>query len=120
MVEQLISRAFYARNVAHFQHWTAKGKGSYARHTALGSFYDGVVDALDALVEAHQAIHGLVGAIPAPTTNHSDVLLLLKADAEWIEQNHEDICEGNRAIGNLIDSVTSVYLSAIYKLENLE
>lgn len=120
MIEQLISRAFYARNVAHFQHWTAKGKGSYARHMALGSFYDGVVDALDALVEAHQAIHGLVGAIPAPSTTHSDALALLKADAEWIEQNHGEICGGNRAIANLVDGVTETYLSAIYKLENLE
>ena len=120
MIEQLISRVFYARNVAHFQHWTAKGRGSYARHMALGAFYDDVIDALDSLVEAHQAVNGLVGAIPAPDTSHTDVLPLLKANAEWVEQNHEDICGGNRAIANLVDGVTDVHLSAVYKLENLE
>jgi len=120
MIEQLISRVFYARNVAHFLHWTAKGKGSYARHMALGSFYDDIVGALDALVEAHQAVNGIIGAIPAPDTAHADALPLLKANAEWIEQNHDALCGGNRAIANLIDSVTGVYLSAIYKLENLE
>lgn len=120
MIEKLISRVFYARNVAHFQHWISKGKGSYARHMALGSFYDDVIDALDDLVEAFQAVNGLIGAIPAPDTSPSDVLALLKADADWVEQNHPLICEDNRAIANLIDSVTAVYLSAIYKLENLE
>lgn len=120
MIEQLISRVFYARNVAHFQHWTAKGKGSYAKHEALGAFYEDVIGALDALVEAHQAVHGLVGAIPAPDAAHANALPLLKADAEWIEQCHEDICGGNKAIANLVDGVTGVYLSAIYKLENLE
>jgi hypothetical protein len=44
----------------------------------------------------------------------------LKADAEWIEKNHESICKGNRAVANLIDSVTGVYLTTIYKLENLK
>ena len=46
MIEQLISRVFYARNVAHFEHWRAKGEGSYAKHKALGHFYDDIVDCL--------------------------------------------------------------------------
>jgi hypothetical protein len=48
------------------------------------------------------------------------VLKLLEADAAWIEEHHEDICEGNRAVANLIDGVTEVYLSAVYKLRNLK
>jgi uncharacterized protein (UPF0264 family) len=117
MIEKLISRVFYARNLAHWAHWRTK---SYAEHQALGGFYDDVIEALDSLVEAHQAVHGLVGDIPAPGTKDSDVLPVLRADADWIEQNHEAICEGNRAIANLIDGVTGVYLRTIYKLENLK
>jgi hypothetical protein len=49
-----------------------------------------------------------------------DVLKLLEADAAWIEEHHESICEGNRAVANLIDGVTEVYLSAVYKLRNLK
>lgn len=117
MIEKLISRVFYARNLAHWSHWRTK---SYSQHMALGSFYDDVIDAVDALVEAHQAVHGLVGDIPAPSAKGSEVLPVLRSDAEWIEQNHEKICEGNRAIANLIDGVTGVYLRTIYKLENLK
>ena len=120
MIEQLISRVFYARNVAHFEHWRAKGVGSFAKHMALGSFYDDVIDAIDKLVEAHQGAFDLIGNIPAPKTSDGDVLKLLETDAAWIEENHEDVCQGNRAVGNLVDGVTEVYLSTIYKLRNLK
>lgn len=116
MIEQLISRVFYARNLAHFEHFRTK---SYAQHKALGKFYDAVIDALDHLVEAHQGVNGIIGSIPSPTETKSEALKTLKSDAEWIEKNHEGVCGGNRALANLLDNVTSVYLSTIYKLENL-
>ena len=117
MIEQLISRVFYARNLAHYEHWRTK---SYAQHKALGKFYDSIIEALDALVEAYQGLNGLIGSIPSPTDTKGDSLKILKADAEWIEANHEEICGGNRAVANLIDNVTGNYLSTIYKLENLK
>ena len=117
MIEQLISRVFYARNLAHFTHWRTK---SYAQHKALGNFYDDIIDAIDDLVEGYQGAYGLIGTIPAPADAKSDCLATLKADAEWIEAHHEDICKGNRAVANLLDNVTTHYLSTIYKLENLK
>lgn len=119
MIEQLVSRVFYARNLAHFEHWRATGAGSYAKHQALGAFYDDVIEALDTLVEAYQGAFDLIGNIPAPKAGN-DILKALEDDAAWIEENHEDICQGNRAVANLVDGVTGVYLSAIYKLRNLK
>lgn len=118
-VEELISRVFFARNVAHFEHWQANGVGAYARHMALGAFYSGVIEALDALVETYQGAFSLVSAIPSPPTKATDILKILTEDAEWIEENHDDLCEGNRAVANLVDAVTAVYLTTIYKLRNL-
>jgi hypothetical protein len=117
MIEQLISRVFYARNVAHFEHWRTE---SYSEHKALGKFYDNIIDAIDKLVEAYQGAFSLIGNIPAPKVTEPDVLKLLEADAEWIEEHHEDICKGNRAVANLIDGVTEVYLTTVYKLRNLK
>lgn len=120
MIEELISRVFYTRNVAHWQHWRSTGTGSYAKHQALGEFYDGVIDHLDPLVEAYQGAFELVGDIPAPPKAKEDILAHLTQEADWIEEHHEDICQGNRAVANLIDSLTAVYLTAIYKLRNLK
>ena len=120
MIEQLIARVFYARNVAHFEHWKAKGEGSFAKHMALGEFYNAVIEDIDKLVEAYQGAFSLIGNIPAPQAEGVDALSLLEGDAEWIEENHEDICKGNRAVANLIDTLTGTYLSTIYKLRNLK
>lgn len=120
MIEELISRVFYARNVAHFHHWRATGEGSYSAHKALGRFYEDVIEALDPIVEAYQGAFELIGNIPAPDTSKSLPVPLLEADAAWIEEHHEEICKGNRAVANLIDTLTGVYLSAIYKLRNLK
>ena len=120
MIEELISRVFYARNVAHFEHWRAKGEGSFAKHKTLGRFYDDVIDAIDRLVEAYQGAFSLIGNIPAPKVTERDVLKLLEADADWIEENHDAISKGNRAVANLVDGVTEVYLTAVYKLRNLK
>jgi len=119
MIEELISRVFYARNVAHFEHWTANGVGAFARHQALGSFYEDVIEALDSLVEAYQGAFELIGPVRAPKTKASEILLILTEDAAWIEKNHEAICKGNRAVANLVDGVTETYLTTIYKLRNL-
>ena len=119
MIEELIARVFYARNVAHFEHWRAEGVGGFSRHMALGDFYDKVIEALDTLVEAYQGAFELVGTIPTTKTKADDILLILIEDSEWIEKNHEGVCKGNRAVANLLDGVTGVYLSAIYKLRNL-
>lgn len=120
MIEQLISRVFYARNVAHFEHWRATGTGSFAKHQALGTFYEEVIEAIDDLVEAYQGAFELIGNIPAPENTTGGVLKLLEADAAWIEENHEAVCGGNRAVANLLDTVTGTYLSTIYKLRNLK
>ena len=117
MIEELISRVFYARNLAHFSHWRTK---SFSQHSALGDFYEGVIDALDALVEAYQGVNGLIDSIPAVDNPKADCIDCLKDDAEWIEENHESICLGNRAIANLLDGVTEKYITTIYKLENLK
>jgi len=117
MIEDLISRVFHSRNLAHWNHWRTK---SYAQHKALGHFYDDVIEALDDIVEAYQGAFELISTIPAPDKTDNDILKHLETEAAWIEENHEGICKGNRAIANQIDALSGVYLSTIYKLRNLK
>ena len=114
---EFVGMLFLARDVTHSAHLNTR---SYAKHKALGKFYDDVIDAIDRLVEAYQGAFSLIGNIPAPKVTERDVLKLLEADAYWIEEHHEEICKGNRAVANLIDGVTEVYLTTVYKLRNLK
>lgn len=116
MIDGLIATTFAARNQAHIEHWNTD---SYAKHVALGDFYDEIVDLIDTFVEAYQGKFGLVGKVKL-VPSAQPLLEMLKEDVQWIEDNHEDLCKGIKALGNLLDNITGLYLSTIYKLENLE
>ena len=120
MIEELIARVFATRNAAHIAHWKAKGTGSYARHMALGNFYDGIIDKLDGIVEMHQGAFGLISSVksaPAPT---GDIVAHLEEEATWLGENREDIADENPAIENAVDDLAGLYWSTLYKLKNLQ
>lgn len=117
-MEDLIAHLFLARELAHRAHLRTR---SYAQHMALGAFYDAIVDAADTLAEAYQGRFGLMGTIPVLTGDpEAPILDALKAHVDWIaSQRYRAVAMEDTAIQNLIDEAVAVYLSAIYKLENL-
>lgn len=116
MIEELISRTFATRNIAHREHFKT---ASYAKHVALGDFYDALIDVVDSTVECYQGMFGLVGEFKVEDTTPEDFIEHLREESDWIEVNREAIAGGSNAVANLVDGVTAVYLKAIYKLENL-
>ncbi len=118
MMVELISRAFTVRNLAHLQHWKTQ---SYAQHQALGAFYDGVIDLLDTLVEAYQGAAGLIDdvALPAEKRKPSEILDVLRDEVVWIKKHRDKCCKNISALENIVDEIVALYLSTIYKLENL-
>ncbi len=124
-VEKLLAVLFLSRDVAHKVHWKTKGKGSFAQHMALGSFYDDVIDHADKIAEAYMGRYGSLGNIPTmeagetPTKDNVDTLLENYMD--MIEEGRYEACEKDDSpLQNLIDDTINTYLSALYKLRNLE
>ncbi len=117
MIEELIARIFATRNAAHLEHWHTK---SFSQHSALGDFYDGVLEALDTLVEAHQGLSGLVqvGELPAQPKVKA-IVPHLESDMEWIAANRAKITEKMPALDNLLQDIEAHYLHALYKLNHL-
>ena len=116
MIEELIAKVFATRNAAHLAHLRTK---SYAEHVALGSFYEGVIGAVDSLVEAHQGLFGLIDEVNVKPVK-GDIAGILREDSDWIEANRNNIANGSDAVANLVDGITACYLSTLYKLENLK
>lgn len=119
MIETLVSKVFATRNAAHLAHWAAKGDGSFARHMALGDFYDAIIDKIDTIVEAHQGAFGLIGEVKPETVAKADIVEHIADEAQWIDDNRAKIAGGVRALENLIDDLTGSYLTTYYKLRNL-
>ena len=115
---EFIGALFLARDVTHSAHLSTR---SYAKHMALGAFYDGVVDLADALAEMYQGRHGLIGPIALQTAKKTpNVVAFLEAQLEELEKGRYEVCEKtDTPIQNQIDTIIGLYLSTIYKLKFL-
>lgn len=118
MIEELISRVFASRNAAHIEHWRTD---SFARHSALGDFYDVVIDKIDSLVEAYQGAFDLVkvGTLDRQPPA-GDIIKHLEDDMEWISKNRIMICKGLPSLDNILQDLEGLYLSTLYKLKRLK
>lgn len=119
MIEQLVGRVFATRNAVHLAHWAAVGDGSFARHSALGDFYDALIDKIDNIVEMYQGAFGLIGDVSTSEVSSKEVMDHIGEEANWIEDHRDEIAGGVRAIENMLDDLTGTYLTTFYKLKNL-
>ena len=114
----LIGHLFLARDVTHSVHLNTR---SYAKHKALGKFYENVIGLADDLAESYQGRHGLIG----PITLHSakktaNVIEFLEDSLKDVEDLRYKVCEkDDTAIQNIIDEIVGLYLSTLYKLKFL-
>lgn len=113
MVEKLIEKVFHARDASHIEHWKTN---SYARHQALGEYYDEVVDMLDKFVEAYQGTFGIIGDVAG---QEKDVAKMIHDDIIWLNENRARLAQNVPALENILDELTALHMKTLYKLENL-
>lgn len=113
-----VGHLFLARDVAHSVHLNTR---SYAKHKALGTFYDEIVDLADSFAEAYQGRHGLIGPISLQSAKkNGNIIEFLQDSLAEIEENRYKFCdEKESAIQNIIDEIVALYLSTLYKLRFL-
>lgn len=116
MIEELVSRVFVARNLAHLAHWKTK---SYAQHVALGEFYDALIGSIDALVEAYQGQFGLIGTVPLKAPAKAEIISYLEDELAWLNENCEACTKENDSLENLYQNIVAIYQTTLYKLKNL-
>ena len=113
-----VGTLFLARDVAHSVHLNTR---SYAKHVALQSFYDEIVDLADTFAEAYQGRHGLMGQITlmsAVKTNN--IVEFLQASMAELEKCRYEVCQKtDTPLQNIIDEIIGLYLSTLYKLRFL-
>lgn len=115
---EFIGNLFLARDVAHSVHLNTR---SYAKHKALGKFYDGVIDLADKFAEAYQGRHGLIGPISLHSARKtSNITEFLEDNLKEIEDARYKVCDkSDTALQNIIDEIVGLYLSTLYKLKFL-
>ena len=122
MIAQYIAVLFLARDIAHREHLRVTGRGSYAKHEALGAFYESVIGLADSLAEAYQGRNGIIKDIPLLENEFpGEIVTSIKNQLQWLESNrYKAVTKEDTPLQNIIDEIVSLYLSTLYKLQNLE
>ena len=120
-VGEFIGNLLHSATITHFMHLQAQGEGSFAKHMALGTYYDEIVDLVDGLAEA---IQGCYEEIIAPYPNmfanvSGDALEYMRMLKEYVSQTRQNMPELSN-IQNEIDSIATLIDSTIYKLRFLK
>jgi len=113
-----VGTLFLGRDVAHSVHLNTR---SYAKHAALNTFYDEVIDLADKFAEAYQGKYGLIGPIALQSAKKQGNIIEFLEDqlAEIHSARHKVVDKDCTAIHNIIDEIEALYMSTLYKLRFL-
>ena len=109
---------FLARDVTHSAHLNTR---SYAKHQALGGFYDEIIDLADKFAEMYQGKYGLIGPVALMAADKSsNVLSFHEGQAKQIESIRYDVVDKDcTPLQNVIDEIVGLYYTTVYKLKFL-
>jgi len=110
-MDKMIEVVFADADAAHVGHLTTK---SYAQHMALGEFYSGVREALDAIVESAIGLD-----LPPPEPPKTDIIDQIEAGYVELVEMKDRVCQGASTLENLFDGLLEQYTKALYKLKRL-
>ena len=115
---EFVGMLFLARDVAHSVHLNTR---SYAKHVALNSFYDEIVELADKFAEAYQGKYGLIGPISLQSAKKTGNILEFLEDqlAEIHADRYKVVDKECTALHNIIDEIEGLYMSTLYKLRFL-
>jgi hypothetical protein len=118
---KLFSKLFESREMAHIYHLQVNGDmGSHAKHTALGEYYDGVLDFIDSIIEVFQGQYGIIeeyDVIDTKDTKSKDTIEYFNELARFIKEERKCINAEDTHLHNIIDEVVALVYRTLYKLK---
>lgn len=113
MIEELCSRVMATTIILHRQHWKTTDLGE---HQAT-NLYAKLHDALDGIIECYQGAFGRIGTFKVNVGEMiPDISRHLKAEADWIEQNKDEIANESCPVENLLDALIGEYRATVFML----
>jgi hypothetical protein len=123
-MERIASMFLHSRTQAHIFHTRVKGPGSFAAHTALQAYYEGIVPLIDGVIETYQGQYGLIeykevngvdnDASPENMIKYFDNL------CKFLDKERKEPKLQMSWLQNDLDNIASLLYSTKYKLINLQ
>ena len=117
IIGEFVGTLLHSATITHFMHLQATGEGSFAKHSALGTYYDEIVDLTDAVAEAIQGCYQeIISTYPNMFANVTgeplDYMLMLK---DYVADKRQYLPQDSN-IQNEVDTIVTLIDSTIYKL----
>ena len=113
---KIVGIMFMSRTAAHMAHLKTS---SYAKHMALNSFYDTVVDMADSIAEVAQGISGKLDIPYLPLKGDiEDPIEMLDTHRKMINTVAKG-CD-DRALNAIVDEILGLYSKTLYLLKDLD
>jgi DNA-binding ferritin-like protein len=118
---KLVSTLFESRQKAHVYHLQLRGdEGSHAAHLALDSYYSGILDFIDELVEVYQGQYGIIekyDEINTDNTTSVDKLVYFEELVKSVREQRKIISVEDTHLQNIADEIIALMYKTIYKLK---
>lgn len=101
---------------AHFAHWSTD---SYAKHKALGHYYEDIIDLVDSLAESYMGCYEQIKSFPSTYNMPKDPVKYMEALSKFVKDARQDLPQESQ-IQNIIDEIAQLIDSTLYKLRFLK
>ncbi len=117
-VAKFLSTLFNSRDQAHIFHLQTS---SYAAHKALGAYYEDIVDLVDSYAENFQGRYGIIrGYTPQKQYfEGEEVVKYFTGLSTYIDGVRKGLPQDSD-LNNIVDEISSLVNSTIYKLKFLK
>jgi hypothetical protein len=120
-ISLFFSKLFESKEMAHVYHLQVKGDaGSYAKHMALGEYYESILELIDSLIEVYQGQYDIVKnyeIIDTNKTNETDSIAYFMEIANFITNERKCISDKDTHLHSLIDDILCLIYKTLYKLK---
>lgn len=101
---------------AHFAHWSTD---SYAKHKALGHYYEDIIDLVDSLAESYMGCYEQIKSFPSTYNMPKDPVKYMEALSKFVKDARQDLPQESQ-IQNIIDEIAQLIDATLYKLRFLK
>lgn len=120
-ISTFFSKLFESREMAHVYHLQVRGdEGSNAKHLALGSYYEEVLDMVDSLIEIYQGQYGIIenyDTIDTSETKSKEPVDYFEELGEYIKHAKKCISDEDSHLHSIVDDIVCLLYKTVYKLK---
>ena len=115
-----VATLFHSGTNAHFMHLQTEimhlQTDSYARHVALGEYYDTIIELGDKWAEAYQGCYGIIKAYPKDFHLATDPVKYITSVKAFVKDIRTELPQDSE-LQNIVDEIADLVDSTLYKLK---